>query len=177
MNDVPTWNGAPITPGWWWLQFSDMPGPRYWDGTFWTQGSCFSAAEDYAAFPILGPAIPPGNHGPVHASSESEHTAITPDALLMRGYRVYPGQGGEARFFQKAFDDDVGRRYFIEFLEWCVLGIRYETKICCATDTDGYAWLTFREPTIEQAEARAETLWQAAGGCYYEMRNADIMHV
>ena len=62
---VPLWKGQPITPGWWWLQFSDAPGPRYWDGTFWKRGSYFAGAEDYAAFPILGacplptPEVPP----------------------------------------------------------------------------------------------------------------------
>ena len=56
---VPCWNGAPITVGWWWLRFSDGPGPRYWDGVFWDRGSVFVGAEDYADYPILGPCPPP----------------------------------------------------------------------------------------------------------------------
>jgi hypothetical protein len=51
----PYWNGEPIKPGWWWLQFPDGPAPRYWDGTFWDRGSVFVGAEDYAANAILGP--------------------------------------------------------------------------------------------------------------------------
>lgn len=58
-DNVPRWLGQPITPGWWWLEFTDGPGPRYWDGTFWDRGSIFVGAEDYAAYPITGPAIPP----------------------------------------------------------------------------------------------------------------------
>ena len=56
---VPRWQNEPITPGWWWLQFSDGPGPRYWDGVFWNRGSYFAGAEDYAEFPILGPCLLP----------------------------------------------------------------------------------------------------------------------
>ena len=67
MGDVPLWKGQPITPGWWWLQFSDQPGPRYWDGTFWTQGSYFAGAEDYADFPILGPCPLPRKDQPMHS--------------------------------------------------------------------------------------------------------------
>lgn len=56
---MPCWKGQPITPGWWWLRFSDGLGPRYWDGTFWARGSIFVGAEDYAEFPIEGPCSPP----------------------------------------------------------------------------------------------------------------------
>jgi hypothetical protein len=56
---IPTYQDTPISIGWWWLQFCDGPGPRFWDGTFWKQGSYFSAAEDYAEFPIIGPCLPP----------------------------------------------------------------------------------------------------------------------
>lgn len=56
---VPTWQGEPITAGWWWLRFSDGPGPRYWDGTFWDRGSSFIDAEDYAEFPIMVKCVPP----------------------------------------------------------------------------------------------------------------------
>ena len=58
-ESTPHWNGKPITPGWWWLQFSDGPGPRHWDGTFWDRGSYFAGAEDYADNPVLGPCHPP----------------------------------------------------------------------------------------------------------------------
>lgn len=56
---VPCWRGEPITPGWWWLEFNDRPGPRFWDGVFWNRGSYFAGAEDYAEFPILGPCVLP----------------------------------------------------------------------------------------------------------------------
>lgn len=61
---VPIWQNKPIGPGWWWLQFSDGPGPRHWDGTFWDRGSYFATAEDYADNPILGPCIPPSGSVP-----------------------------------------------------------------------------------------------------------------
>jgi len=56
---IPRWNGKPITPGWWWLQFTDGLGPRHWDGTFWDRGSIFVGAEDYADYPVVGPCVPP----------------------------------------------------------------------------------------------------------------------
>lgn len=59
MTSVPQWNGQPITQGWWWLEFPDGPGPRYWDGTFWDRGSGFVAVKDYANYPIRGPCPTP----------------------------------------------------------------------------------------------------------------------
>jgi hypothetical protein len=58
-STVPTFRGQPITRGWWWLRFSDGPGPRYWDGAFWISGRHFAGAEDYAEYPIIGAAVPP----------------------------------------------------------------------------------------------------------------------
>lgn len=55
----PTKPGVPPSAGWWWLQFSNGPGPRFFDGTFWKKGAIFSGPEDYADCNLLGPCLPP----------------------------------------------------------------------------------------------------------------------
>ena len=99
-------------------------------------------------------------------------TEITAQNLVDRGYKRYKpiAPNAEECFYQKRFDDECGKKYFIEFREWDFerLGVSYDTRICCYTDSDGYIWCTIREDTIEQAEQRAIAIWQAAGSVYYE---------
>lgn len=92
-----------------------------------------------------------------------------PTELAARGYKEFALED-EARLFQRAFDDEIGRRYFLNFREWRLrdIPVSYDAQICGATSSGGYAWITLKEATIEATEARALRLWEAMGSVYYE---------
>jgi hypothetical protein len=96
-------------------------------------------------------------------------TDITAANLLHRGYREWAGSGrGEERFFQKCFSDADGKRFYLNFREWQFPDrVSFDAELSFDTD-DGAAWITLKAPTIEQSEARAETMWAAGGSVYYE---------
>lgn len=100
-------------------------------------------------------------------------TLVSADNLIAAGYRQYPPSAidsGADALYQKCIKDERGKLYYVNFRQWDLIGCdpTFDTDVSCNTDSGGYAWLKFKEPTIEASERRAETLWKAAGGIYYE---------
>lgn len=98
-------------------------------------------------------------------------TEITADNLIAAGYRPFTPNPALDRFewgYQKWFTDESGRLYALTFRQWPKL-IEFDAQVCCETATNGYAWITLREPTIEQTENRALALWQACGSIHYDL--------
>jgi len=98
-------------------------------------------------------------------------------ALVARGYKIYQpnrriGDTYDCLYQKRFFDKDGGTRFFINFREWSLptpTGISFDTYVCFETDGDnGYVWATLKEMTIEASEKRAEQIWQAVGGIYYD---------
>jgi len=98
---------------------------------------------------------------------------VTGKELLAQGYRKHPSRhNGAIALYQKAFDDSEGRKYFITFYEWDVRGdgcLSYDAQIISNTNTGGTAWITLKEPTVQQTEERALIIWNALGAIYYEV--------
>jgi hypothetical protein len=102
-------------------------------------------------------------------------TPVTPEALIARGYVIVKDTLHKSnRIFQKRFDDDCGKKYFLTFSEWVpseelpIPSIGYESECRFETSTDGYVWITIKESTIEAVETLAEALWVTTGSVYYE---------
>lgn len=103
----------------------------------------------------------------------SNEQNITADGLILRGYKEYPPNKGMDSFyraFQKAIDDDNGKRlYFINIRQWKHNHWEsWDCQVCTDSDTGGYLWATMRENTIELMESRAEAMWKAAGAKPYD---------
>jgi hypothetical protein len=103
-------------------------------------------------------------------------TGITAENLLAAGYRAYPPSmldQGSTMLYQKCFRDDMGKRFYLNFREWPLrpnCPETFDANISGETNTGGHFWLTIKEDTIEATESRAEVIWSAFGGVYYEVQ-------
>lgn len=82
--------------------------------------------------------------------------------------------------YQKRFDDDFGKKYFIEFQFYDYMkyyhdhGISVKASVTFNNDNeepgklDKPVWLDFDFNSIEQAEAFVEVMWKASNSQYYE---------
>lgn len=82
--------------------------------------------------------------------------------------------------YQKRFDDDFGKKYFIDFQFYDYMkyyhdhGISVKASVTFNNDNeepgklDKSVWLDFDFNSIEQAEAFAEVMWKASNSQYYE---------
>jgi hypothetical protein len=98
---------------------------------------------------------------------------VTRENLLTMGYKEYPpGIDKCDRIYQKSFKNNTNnflRQYFLNFREWSHSdGITFDAQICCDTDTEGHAWLTIKEDSIEATQNRAHALWKACGSVDYD---------
>lgn len=98
---------------------------------------------------------------------------ITIEGLLANGYREFvPSALLKCdRAFQKAVSAGGHTKYFVNVQYYDNTPVNcaaFEARVCCDTNTGGYAWLNFKEDTIAAIESRAEALWQAAGSVVYE---------
>ena len=82
--------------------------------------------------------------------------------------------------YQKRFDDDFGKKYFIDFQFYDYMkyyhdhGISVKASVTFNNDNeepgklDKPVWLDFDFNSIEQAEAFVEMMWKASNSQYYE---------
>lgn len=82
--------------------------------------------------------------------------------------------------YQKRFDDDFGKKYFIDFQFYDYMkyyhdyGISVKASVTFNNDNeepdklDKPVWLDFDFNSIEQAEAFVEVMWKASNSQYYE---------
>lgn len=83
--------------------------------------------------------------------------------------------------YQKRFDDDLGKKYFIDFQFYDYMkyyhdhGISVKASVTFNNDNeepgklDKPVWLDFDFNSIEQAETFVETIWNASHSQYYEL--------
>lgn len=83
--------------------------------------------------------------------------------------------------YQKRFDDDFGKKYFIDFQFYNYMkyyhdhGISVKASVTFNNDNeepgklDKPVWLDFDFNSIEQAEAFVEVMWKASNSQYYEL--------
>ena len=83
--------------------------------------------------------------------------------------------------YQKRFDDDLGKKYFIDFQFYNYMkyyrdhGISVKASVTFNNDNeepgklDKPVWLDFDFNSIEQAEAFVEVMWKASNSQYYEL--------
>lgn len=82
--------------------------------------------------------------------------------------------------YQKRFDDDLGKKYFIDFQFYDYMryyhdhGISVKASVTFNNDNeepgklDKPVWLDFDFSSIEQAETFVEVMWKASNSQYYE---------
>ena len=82
--------------------------------------------------------------------------------------------------YQKRFDDDFGKKYFIDFQFYDYMkyyhdhGISVKASVTFNNDNeepgklDKPVWLDFDFNSIEQAEAFVEVMWKSSSSQYYE---------
>lgn len=101
---------------------------------------------------------------------------MTDQELLERGYTKYPPWRPNKEFceclFQKRFDDERGKKYFINVDKWDFRSaggnISYEGNVQMSTrDDDLTLTMTFHDWPIEKIEEFTEWLWQQKFD-YYE---------
>lgn len=83
--------------------------------------------------------------------------------------------------YQKRFDDDLGKKYFIDFQFYDYTkyykdhGISVKASVTFNNDNeepgklDKPVWLDFDFNSIEQAETFVEVMWKASNSQYYEL--------
>lgn len=83
--------------------------------------------------------------------------------------------------YQKRFDDELGKKYFVDFqfydyTKYCKdHGISVKASTTFNNDNeepgklDKTIWLDFDFDSIEQAETFVETMWKASDSQYYEL--------
>lgn len=83
--------------------------------------------------------------------------------------------------YQKRFDDDFGKKYFIDFQFYDYMKYYHDHGISVKVSTtfnndneepgklDKTVWLDFDFASIEQAEAFVETMWKTSNSQYYEL--------
>lgn len=83
--------------------------------------------------------------------------------------------------YQKRFDDDFGKKYFIDFQFYNYMkyyhdhGISVKASVTFNNDNeepgklDKPVWLDFDFNSIEQAETFVEAMWKASNSQYYEL--------
>lgn len=83
--------------------------------------------------------------------------------------------------YQKRFDDDLGKKYFIDFQFYDYMkyyhdhGISVKASVTFNNDNeepgklDKTVWINFDFNSIEQAETFVEEMWKASNSQYYEL--------
>ena len=103
--------------------------------------------------------------------------------LTERGYKKWIPNSRIDVFdysYQKCFDDDFGKKYFIDFQFYDYMkyyhdhGISVKASVTFNNDNeepgklDKPVWLDFDFNSIEQAETFVEMMWKASNSQYYE---------
>lgn len=104
--------------------------------------------------------------------------------LEEHGYRKYRPTEFDSRFvvarYQKRFDDDIGKKYFIDVLEYDHSDIAQKYDISDRYGNEFELYLTFGDDdkpmkilmycgwTLEEAEKMAEMMWNNLFANYYE---------
>ena len=91
--------------------------------------------------------------------------------LLARGYKKYPPHmmDNYSCMYQRKISDGTGCLYYINVREWVHVGVHtFDAQLCCDSDSNGYAWITIKEDTIDAIEKRIAKLWEACGSKRYD---------
>lgn len=115
-----------------------------------------------------------------------KETIITDEYLLERGYKEYKptrfdNESVVARF-QKRFDDDFGKKYFIDVIKWSndyvpvarrdewwkPFSYHYETQVTMFEDQKALNMEFFSAWSLEEVEAFMEKMFHTMNLNYYE---------
>ena len=104
--------------------------------------------------------------------------------LVEHGYKKWNSDNHIFNFdylYQKRFDDELGKKYFIDFQFYDYMkyyhehGISVKASVTFNNDNeesgklDKTVWLDFDFNSIEQAEAFVEMMWKASNSQHYEL--------
>ena len=109
---------------------------------------------------------------------------MTDQDILARGYKEYPPtpfhNSGIVKCFQKRFDDDNGKKYFIDIHKWDFSGYtdvpdpypyEYSIQMYKGEDRNAVDLMFHSSWKVEDVEAFVEKMFHEMGMEYYEKWN------